>query len=103
MGILPLRFQRVILAVAYLVYLMQLPVNHYAHVARQESTKSLLRNGVPCWIADLNGLFFPSQLVFFPLHLPGGLALDTHVVDDVEDMRDCLAVIFPEGDRAALR
>ena len=73
MGILPLRFpsQHVSLEVAYLVYfkLKQLPVNHYAHMAKQVS-KSLLHNRfqVPCWIADLNWVIS---------HLLGGLALDT--------------------------
>ena len=47
----------------------RLPVNHYAHVAMQES-KSLLRNGFPCWIADLNWVLS---------HLPGWLALGTHI------------------------
>ena len=49
----PLRCRRVILAVSCLIYLLRLPDNHYAHIALQES-KSLLRDGFPCWIADLN-------------------------------------------------
>jgi hypothetical protein len=70
-GLLPLRFRRVILAVAYLIYLLQLPHHHYAHLALQES-KSLLRNGFPCWIADLNWVIS---------HLPGGPgnSSDAHV------------------------
>ena len=70
-GLMPLRFRRVILAIAYLVYLMRLPVDHYAYGALQES-KSLLRNGFPCWIADLNWVIS---------HLPGGLAGSPDVAD----------------------
>ena len=51
--LLPLRCRRVILAVSCLIYLLRLPDNHYAHIALQES-KSLLRDGFSCWIADLN-------------------------------------------------
>ena len=68
-GLLPLRFRRVILAIGYLVYLEGLPVGHYAYGALQES-KSLLRNGFSCWIADLNWVIS---------HLPGGLASGTDV------------------------
>jgi hypothetical protein len=60
-GILPLRYRRVTLAIAYLLYLRGLPTTHYAYAALQES-KSLLRNGFPCWIADLNWVI---------LNLPG--------------------------------
>ena len=70
-GLLPLRYRRVILAVAYLVYLLRLPDNHYAHIALQES-KSLLRDGFPCWIGDLNWVIS---------HLPGW-----GCVSHVEDM-----------------
>lgn len=70
-GILPLRFRRANLAIAYLIYLLQLPESHYAHVALRES-KSLLRKGFPCWIGDLNWVIS---------HLPGegASALDIHV------------------------
>ena len=70
-GILPVRFRRVVLAVGYLAYLLQLPDHHYAHVALRESM-SLLRHGFPCWVADLNWVIS---------HLPGGLTEDTHVED----------------------
>jgi hypothetical protein len=76
-GILPLRFRRVLLAIAYLVYLLRLPHNHYVHAAMQES-KSLLRSGFPCWIADLNCVVS---------HLPGALPCDTHVEDmDIDQL-----------------
>jgi hypothetical protein len=68
-GILPLKFRRVNLAIAYLIYLLQLPGSHYAHLAMLES-KSLLRNGFPCWIADLNWVIS---------HLPGGGDYEAHV------------------------
>ena len=74
-GILPVRFRRVVLAVGYLAYLLQLPDHHYARVALQESM-SLLRRGFPCWVADLNWVLS---------HLPGGLAGDVHHAH-VEDM-----------------
>ena len=55
-GILRLGFRHIIV-VAFLVYLMQPPGNHYAHMAMQES-KSPLRKRVfiflflfNCWIA----------------------------------------------------
>ena len=59
--LLPLRCRRVILAVSCLIYLLRLPDNHYAHIALQES-KSLLRDGFSCWIADLKLGHFPSSL-----------------------------------------
>ena len=61
----------VTLNLCYLIYLMSLPVGHYAYGAVQES-KSLLRNGFSCWIADLNWVIS---------HLPGGLASGTDVAD----------------------
>jgi hypothetical protein len=60
-GILPVRYRRVILAISYVIYLLQLPSTHYAYAAFQES-KTLLRNGYPSWISDLNWVIH---------HLPG--------------------------------
>ena len=70
-GFLPLRFRRVNLAIAYLVYLRRLPDMHYAHAALRESI-SLLRKGFSCWIADLNWVIS---------HLPGSDVYETHVED----------------------
>ena len=52
-GIMPLRFHCAMLAIGYLIYLLQLPHSHYAYAALQES-KSLLSGGFSCWIGDLN-------------------------------------------------
>jgi hypothetical protein len=73
-GILPLRFRRVTLAVAYLMYLLQLPPTHFAYAALKESI-SLLRKGYSCWIADLNWVIH---------HLPGARSTPSGV--DVENM-----------------
>ncbi|KAJ7351185.1 hypothetical protein DFH08DRAFT_624335, partial [Mycena albidolilacea] len=37
LGLIPLRFQRLILAVCYLCYLVSLPSGHYAHIALHDS------------------------------------------------------------------
>jgi hypothetical protein len=76
-GILPLRYRRVTLAIACLLYLLQLPPAHYAYAALQESI-SLLRKGYSCWIADINWVLH---------HLPGADSAPN--VSNVENMLDC--------------
>ena len=62
------------------------PDNHYPHIALQES-KSLLHDGFPCWIADVNWVIS---------HLPGGLCLPCW------GHGCCSAHLPPEGDRTEL-
>ncbi|KAJ3858177.1 hypothetical protein EV359DRAFT_52421, partial [Lentinula novae-zelandiae] len=52
-GIMPIHFCRVILALCYLIYLLNLPLDHYASLALQ-ANHVLRSSGNSCWLSDLN-------------------------------------------------
>ncbi|PBK63468.1 hypothetical protein ARMSODRAFT_1023944 [Armillaria solidipes] len=52
MGITPLPYRRLLLALSYLKYLLFLPERHYASLALRASLL-LTRNGAPSWFGDL--------------------------------------------------
>ncbi|KAK0460916.1 uncharacterized protein EV420DRAFT_1529147 [Desarmillaria tabescens] len=52
MGMTPLPYRRLLLALSYLQYLLFLPERHYANLALQASL-SLAKNGRPSWFSDL--------------------------------------------------
>ncbi|KAJ3910773.1 hypothetical protein F5877DRAFT_87070, partial [Lentinula edodes] len=60
-GIMPIRARRVILALRYLIYLINLPRNHYASLALHEN-HNMRASGIPCWLSDLDWVI---------QHLPG--------------------------------
>ncbi|KAJ7271600.1 hypothetical protein C8J57DRAFT_1031702, partial [Mycena rebaudengoi] len=51
-GVFPLKYRRSILALGYLIYLINLSPTHVAHMAFLDSL-SLAHLGFPCWISDL--------------------------------------------------
>ncbi|KAJ4478552.1 hypothetical protein C8R41DRAFT_772466, partial [Lentinula lateritia] len=51
-GVMPIRFRRVILALRYLIYLLNLPLDHYASLALQ-ANHALRSSGNSCWLSDL--------------------------------------------------
>jgi hypothetical protein len=53
LGILPLRFRRIALALCYLAYLVSLPNTHFAHAALCDSM-NLHANGSQGWFMDLD-------------------------------------------------
>ncbi|KAJ3853112.1 hypothetical protein EV368DRAFT_26708, partial [Lentinula lateritia] len=70
-GIMPIRFRRVILALRYLIYLLKLPLEHYANLALQ-ANHVLRSSGNSCWLSDLDWAIrhLPnSTLVLPPLTL----------------------------------
>ncbi|KAJ3851204.1 hypothetical protein EV368DRAFT_3967, partial [Lentinula lateritia] len=60
-GVMPIRARRVILALRYLIYLINLPRNHYASLALHEN-HNMRASGIPCWLSDLDWVI---------QHLPG--------------------------------
>ncbi|KAJ3848187.1 hypothetical protein EV368DRAFT_49809, partial [Lentinula lateritia] len=68
MGVMPIHFRRIILALRYLIYL---PLEHYANLALQ-ANHVLRSSGNSCWLSDLNWAIrhLPnSTLVLPPLTL----------------------------------
>ncbi|KAJ3857533.1 hypothetical protein EV368DRAFT_77598 [Lentinula lateritia] len=51
-GVMPIHFRRVILALRYLIYPLNLPLNHYASLALQ-ANHVLRSSGNSCWLSDL--------------------------------------------------
>ncbi|KAH7878333.1 uncharacterized protein C8R40DRAFT_1016547, partial [Lentinula edodes] len=51
-GIMPIRTRRVILALRYLICLLKLGPEHYAHLALQENF-NLRNSGMKCWLLDV--------------------------------------------------
>ncbi|KAJ3861709.1 hypothetical protein EV359DRAFT_6846, partial [Lentinula novae-zelandiae] len=51
-GVMPICARRVILALRYLIYLINLPRNHYASLALHEN-HNMRASGIPCWLSDL--------------------------------------------------
>ncbi|KAJ3852482.1 hypothetical protein EV368DRAFT_40960 [Lentinula lateritia] len=51
-GVMPIRFRRVILALRYLIYLLKLPLDHYANLAPQAN--HVLRSSGNSWLSDLD-------------------------------------------------
>ncbi|KAJ3858621.1 hypothetical protein EV359DRAFT_13455, partial [Lentinula novae-zelandiae] len=60
-GVMPIRARRVIVALRYLIYLINLPRNHYASLALHEN-QNMRASGIPYWLSDLDWVI---------QHLPG--------------------------------
>ncbi|KAJ3724633.1 hypothetical protein C8R42DRAFT_457443 [Lentinula raphanica] len=52
-GIMPIRYRRIILALRYLIYVLALPPDHYAHLSLRESSR-LREAGERSWLSDLD-------------------------------------------------
>ncbi|KAG6870903.1 hypothetical protein C0992_012142, partial [Termitomyces sp. T32_za158] len=90
-GILPLRYRRAILATKYLLYLLNLPTNHYASSALHDSI-ALARDQKSSWARDLahvlEGLSLPGSdatSVKTPVHLQWNAPLDSDMAGNLED------------------
>ncbi|KAJ3861884.1 hypothetical protein EV359DRAFT_46300 [Lentinula novae-zelandiae] len=66
-GIMPIRTRRVILALRYLIYLLKLGPEHYAHLALQENF-NLRNSGMKCWLSDVDWAIrhLPSSTLSLP-------------------------------------
>lgn len=89
LGLMPLRYRRLILALRYLGYVIERPESDYVHVALRDSYE-LFTAGQSGWFSDLflalNGL--PIRVV-----LPGLRDLSTDVVEGlIKQVRRCCAI-----------
>ena len=82
-GLWPIRYRRIIIAITYLQYLLQLPPNHYAHAALEECV-FLDAVGKPSWLTDLCivMLCLPGSSISLPGNVMGMTSLDCQMVID---------------------
>jgi hypothetical protein len=80
LAIMPIRCRRILLALRYLRYLLQLPATHYARIAL-ESAQHLLVLQHPSWLTDLQWAMghLPT-----PVLLPHVKDLNSLVLDDID-------------------
>ncbi|KAJ7588400.1 hypothetical protein C8J56DRAFT_721092, partial [Mycena floridula] len=79
LGILPIKYRRLILALGYLKYLVGLPPDRWAHIALQASFE-LFADGFACWWMDL---FIALSELSTPVHLSPLHELSDNIIDDL--------------------
>ncbi|KAJ3823885.1 hypothetical protein F5880DRAFT_1563822 [Lentinula raphanica] len=85
---MPIRARRVILALRYLSYLLELPHDHYAHLSLQESSR-LREDGERSWLSDLDSWAI-QHLPNSSLSLPSLQALTTQSISKlIGDITNC--------------
>ncbi|KAF6741047.1 hypothetical protein DFP72DRAFT_760277, partial [Ephemerocybe angulata] len=75
-GIIPLRYRRVFIALAFLLYLLRLPERHYARLAFRDSV-DLLASGKSGWLSDL---LHSLKSLPHPVHVPDPLNINEDTV-----------------------
>ncbi|KAF6749084.1 hypothetical protein DFP72DRAFT_1143429, partial [Ephemerocybe angulata] len=81
MGILPLRYRRLLIALGFLLYLLRLPDHRYAKLALRDSI-DLLASGKSGWFSDL---LHSLQTLPIPVNVPDPLRIDVDMVEDIRE------------------
>ncbi|KAF6741672.1 hypothetical protein DFP72DRAFT_781956, partial [Ephemerocybe angulata] len=89
-GIIPLRYRRVFIALAFLLYLLRLPEHHYAKLAFRDSV-DLLASGKSGWLSDL---LHSLQSLPHPVHVPDPLNINEDVVLGIRERVQSSMVSF---------
>ncbi|KAF6742830.1 hypothetical protein DFP72DRAFT_859846 [Ephemerocybe angulata] len=89
-GIIPLRYRRVFIALAFLLYLLRLPEHHYAKLAFRDSV-DLLASGKSGWLSDL---LHSLQSLPHPVHVPHPLNINEDVVLGIRERVQSSMVSF---------
>ncbi|KAF5334783.1 hypothetical protein D9611_012913 [Ephemerocybe angulata] len=81
MGIIPLRYRRLLIALGFLLYLLRLPDHRYAKLALRDSI-DLLASGKSGWFSDL---LHSLQTLPIPVNVPDPLRIDVDMVEDIRE------------------